>query len=71
MYDIEASSSPYDMINCARFYFYVNDYEKYEELIEKTNDMNFETGEDLIVKGWRDCFSNDENMIVKNYIKMF
>ncbi len=65
MYDIESQSTPNDMINCARFFYYINDFEKFDELIEKCGDMNFDTGEDMIVKGWRFCYSSDINMIVR------
>ncbi len=66
MYDIESTSTAQDMINCARFYFYINDIEKFDEMIEKCAEMNYESGEDLIVKGWRHCYSTDQNLIVRN-----
>lgn len=65
------------MINCARFYFYVGDMEKYDETIEKTNEMNFETGEDLIVKGWKNCYNLEYSQIkegqkyFQTYIEQF
>ena len=65
MYDLESSCTSTDLINCCRFYFYIADHEKFDELIERTKDMHFEDGEDLLVKGWKFCYSLDANMIVR------
>ena len=35
MYDIENSLTSVDIINCARFYWYLGDNDKFDELIEK------------------------------------
>ena len=64
MYDIENSSTPLDLLTSARFFFYVNDFEKFDEIIEKLQDNIPSNGDDLIVKGWKLCFSNDINNIV-------
>jgi hypothetical protein len=63
-YEIENNSSPSDMINSARFFSYLGEMEKYEEIIEKIGDTHFNDGEDLIVKGWKCCYSQDPNIIV-------
>jgi len=68
LYDIENSSIASDLLTSARFFFYVNDNEKFEEIIEKLQDNNSSSGEDLIVKGWRLCYSNDANAIVNKNI---
>lgn len=64
LYDIENSSTAYDILTSARFFFYVNDYEKFDEIIDKLQENNSGNGEELIVRGWRYCFSNDINAIV-------
>jgi hypothetical protein len=64
MYDIENSSTPLDLLTSARFFFYVNDLEKFDEITEKLQDNIPSNGDDLIVKGWKLCFSNDINNIV-------
>jgi hypothetical protein len=66
MYELENTATPKDLINCARFYNHINDNEKYEEIIEKLGEAQFPEGEDLIVKGWRNCYSSDENTIVRD-----
>jgi hypothetical protein len=33
-------------------------------MISKSEKFNYEDGEDLVVKGWKLCFSNDKNHIV-------
>jgi tetratricopeptide repeat protein 21B len=70
LYDYENSSTATDLVTCLKFFFYIGDFEKYEELAEKINDMHYEDGEDLLVKGWRLCFSNDITAI-KEGQKMF
>lgn len=70
MYDIENSSFAMDILNSARFYFYINDYEKFDEMIEKLQDNAVPNGDDLIVRGWKFCYSNDINLIV-NLEKIF
>ena len=65
MYDIENSSSSSDLLTSARFFFYINDLEKFDEILEKLNDNPVTNGDDLILKGWRYCFSNDINLIVQ------
>lgn len=73
MYDIESSCTSTDLISCLRFYFYIGDNEKYEEISEKINDMHYEDGEDLIVKGWRYGSSQDLTMIKEGqkYFQMY
>jgi tetratricopeptide (TPR) repeat protein len=62
MYDLETSCTSTDLINCLRFYFYIGDNEKYDEILEKVKNMHYEDGEDLIVKGWKCCYSPDPNI---------
>jgi len=61
---VENSSTASDLLTSAKFFFYVNDQEKFDEVIEKLQEINTGNGEDLIVKGWRYCFSSDLNQIV-------
>jgi len=35
MYDIENNLTPTDIINCSRFYWYLGDNDKFDELMEK------------------------------------
>ena len=66
IYDIEPNSV--DIINSARFFWYLGDNEKFDELVEKVNlnlknelnDHVVEDGEDFIIKGWRNCFTQEE-----------
>ena len=67
MYDIENSSTPMDLLTSARFFFYVNEMEKFDEVMEKLQENVPSNGDDLIIKGWRLCFSNDMNNIVSHY----
>jgi hypothetical protein len=39
--------------------------DKYEEMIEMLSDRHVDNGDDLIVKGWRMCYSADSENIVK------
>jgi hypothetical protein len=57
------------LVNCARFYSYIDDEEKYQEVIAKLTSLNVELddGEDLIVKGWRLCSNPDPEAIVSSY----
>jgi hypothetical protein len=34
-------------------------------MMEKAKGHHFEDGEDVVVRGWKLCFSNDINQIVK------
>ena len=66
LFDIEASCTTTDLVNCARLFFYLGEDEKYDEIIEKLSNLNKELddGEDLIVKGWKMCNSPNQDHIV-------
>ena len=67
MYDIENSSTPLYLLTSARFFFYFNDLEKFDEIIDSNENIilnKIEPGEfineDPIVK------SENENEVDKN-----
>jgi len=67
-YDCQNSCTVVDLVNCAKFYLYINDIDKFEEMIEMLNERHVDNGEDLILKGWRMCYSADLENIVKYLI---
>jgi hypothetical protein len=62
--EFEVTLTSVDVINSARFYFYIGDNIKFDEMISKSERFTYEDGEDVIVKGWKLCFLNDKNQIV-------
>lgn len=54
-----------DIVNCMKFYFYMNDLDKFydcEDLLENYN-LKTTDGEDLIIKGWNLCYSDNPEEI--------
>ena len=70
---------PADLVNAMRFYYYVNDLDRFydcSDLMENAK-INSNDGEDLLVKGWNLCYSdnpeeiNSGNEFFTKYLKEF